>query len=135
MLLGLTSCIAGIVGPPVIFAHSIEKKSTRELAYLARDRYPDLPLVSYGFYRQDLPFYSGKRIIVAGSSGELEFGRKLEKDPGWFIDLPAFYRLWDSPRQILTVISRNDLASLSGVLEKPVRIIASWGKTVLITNK
>ena len=135
MLLGLTSCIAGIVGPPVIFAHSIEKKSTRELAYLVRDRYPDLPLVSYGYYRQDLVFYSGKRVIVAGSSGELEFGRKLEKDPGWFIDIPTFYRLWNSPRQILTVISQNDLVQLRRVVETPVRVIASWGKTVLITNK
>ncbi|MDD2337629.1 MAG: glycosyltransferase family 39 protein [Geobacteraceae bacterium] len=135
VLLGLTSCLAGILGPPVIFARSIEKKSTRELAYIVRDHYPDLPLVSYGHYRQDLPFYSGKRVIVAGSSGELEFGRKLEQDPGWFIDQPAFYSLWESPRQILTVISRNDLALLRSVVETPVRVIAVWGETVLITNK
>lgn len=135
VLLGLTSCLAGILGPPVIFARSIEKKSTRELAYIVRDHYPDLPLVSYGHYRQDLPFYSGKRVIVVGSVGELEFGSKLEKDPGWFIDQPAFYRLWESPRQILTVISRNDLALLPSVVETPVRVIAVWGETVLITNK
>lgn len=135
VLLGLTSCLASIVGPPVIFARSIEKKSTRALAYLVRDRYPDLPLVTYGIYRQDLPFYSGKRVIVAGPSGELEFGSKLEKDPGWFIDKPAFYTLWESPRQILTVISRNDLALLRSVVETPVRVVAGWGETVLITNR
>jgi 4-amino-4-deoxy-L-arabinose transferase-like glycosyltransferase len=135
VLLGLTSCLAGIFGPPVIFARSIEKKSTRELAYLVRDRYPEVPLVSYGVYRQDLPFYSGKREIVAGPSGELEFGSKLEKEPGWFIDPTAFYRLWNAPGQILTVISQDDLARIQPELKTPVRVIAGWGKTVLVTNR
>jgi 4-amino-4-deoxy-L-arabinose transferase-like glycosyltransferase len=134
-LLCLTACISGVIAPPVIFARSVERKSSRELARIVRERYPDVPLVSYGFYRQDLPFYSGKRVIVAGSSGELEFGREQEKESGWFIGPAAFFSLWDSPRQVVTLIGRNDLILFRRVVKTPVRTIAEQGETLLITNK
>jgi hypothetical protein len=47
--------------------------------------FPDLPLVGDDHNRQELPFYSGKRVIIAGSSVERAFGRKQEKYPGWVI--------------------------------------------------
>jgi 4-amino-4-deoxy-L-arabinose transferase-like glycosyltransferase len=134
-LLCLTACISGVIAPPVIFARSVERKSSRELARIVRERYPDVPLVSYGFYRQDLPFYSGKRVIIAGSSGELEFGREQEKESGWFIGPAAFFSLWDSPRQVVTLIGRNDLILFRRVVKTPVRTIAEQGETLLITNK
>jgi 4-amino-4-deoxy-L-arabinose transferase-like glycosyltransferase len=134
-LLCLTVCINGVIAPPVIFARSVEKKSTRALARIVNEQYPDLPLISYGYYRQDLPFYTGKRVIIAGSSGELEFGRKQEKDPSWFIDPVTFFSLWDSPRQVVTVIGQNDLILFRPVVKTPVRTIAKWGQTLLITNR
>ncbi|TFG92669.1 MAG: hypothetical protein E4H15_03210 [Syntrophobacterales bacterium] len=134
-LLCLTACLSGVIAPPVLFARSVETKSTRELAWIVRDRYPDVPLVSYGHYRQDLPFYSGKRVIIAGSSGELEFGRQQAKEPGWFIGPATFFSLWDSPRQVLTIIGRNDLVMFQRVVKTPVRIIAERGETLLITNQ
>lgn len=134
-LICLASCVGGVIAPPVIFARAVEKKSTRELSRIIRERYPDVPLVSYGYYRQDLPFYTGKRVIIAGSSGELEFGRLREKDPGWFIDPATFFSLWDSPRQVMTLIGRNDLILFQRVVKTPAHVVAEWGQTVLITNK
>jgi len=131
----LTACLSGVIAPPVLFARSVEKKSTRELAWIVRERYPDVPLISYGYYRQDLPFYSGKRVIIAGSSGELEFGRQQAKEPGWFIGPATFFSLWDSSRQVLTIIGRNDLVLFKRVVKTPLRIIAERGETLLITNR
>jgi 4-amino-4-deoxy-L-arabinose transferase-like glycosyltransferase len=134
-LLCLTACIVGVIAPPVIFARSVEKKSTRELARIVRESYPHVPLISYGHYRQDLPFYTGRRVIIAGSSGELEFGRLREKDPGWFIDPATFFSLWDSPRQVMTLIGRNDFILFQRVAKKPAQVVAERGQTLLITNR
>ncbi len=134
-LLCLTACISGVIAPQVIFARSVEKKSTRELARIVREHYPDLPLVSYGHYRQDLPFYTGKRVIIAGSSGELEFGRLHDKESGWFLGPAAFFSLWDSPQQVMTLIDRKDLVLFRRVAKTPVRTVAEWGETLLVTNR
>jgi len=131
----LTACLTGIVSPPAIFARSVEKKSTRALAPVIRERFRDVPLVSYGYYRQDLPFYTGRRVIVAGTSGELEFGRLREKQPGWFLDPVTFCRLWDSPTTMAVLISRADLAVFQAVVTTRAVTVASWGDTVLITNR
>ena len=115
------------------FAHS--EKSTRELAPVIRDRFRDIPLVSYGYYRQDLPFYTGRRVIVVGTSGELEFGRLREKQPGWFLDPVSFCRLWDSPVTMAVLMSRADLAVFQPVVKTKALVAACWGDTVLVTNR
>lgn len=134
-LLCLTACLAAVATPPVIFARSIERKSTRELAPIIKERFSGVPIVSYGYYRQDVPFYTGRRVIVAGFSGELEFGRQLEKEKGWFIDPLTFFRMWDSAQPLAVLISRGDLAVLQRVVKTQPRTIATWGGTVLISNR
>jgi 4-amino-4-deoxy-L-arabinose transferase-like glycosyltransferase len=131
----LSACLTGIVSPPAIFARSVEKKSTRELAPVIRERFRDVPLVSYGYYRQDLPFYTGRRVIVVGTSGELEFGRLREKQQGWFLDPVTFCRLWDSPTAMAVLMSRADLAVFQPVVKTKATMAASWGDTVLVTNR
>ncbi|MHC1698430.1 MAG: glycosyltransferase family 39 protein [Geobacteraceae bacterium] len=134
-LLCLTASLGAMCAPPVIFSRSIEKRSTRELAHIAREQYPDMPLVSYGFYRQGLPFYAEKRVILAGPSGELEFGRQHDNQEGWFLEKDAFYEMWDSPKAYLAVISRSELDSFTTKVKTPVRKVAVWGGSVLVSNK
>jgi 4-amino-4-deoxy-L-arabinose transferase-like glycosyltransferase len=132
----LTGCLAGMSGLPVIFARQVEKKSTKVLARVVRERFRDVPtLVSYGNYRQDLPFYSGRRVIVAGNWGELEFGRTQESRQGWFLHLQAFNALWDSSEHVVTLMSRDDLARFRPVVKTPVTVVSGWGKTVLVSNR
>jgi 4-amino-4-deoxy-L-arabinose transferase-like glycosyltransferase len=131
----LTASLAAMCAPSVIFSRSIEKRSTRELARIAREQYPAIPLVSYGVYRQGLPFYAEKRVVLAGPSGELEFGRQQEREKGWFLEPGIFLEMWDSPRAYLAVISRSDLDSFRSKVKTPVRKVATWGESVLISNK
>jgi len=134
-LLCLTACLTAVATPPVIFAGSIERKSTRELAPLIKERFSGVPIVSYGYYRQDVPFYTGRRVIVAGNSGELEFGRLLEKEKGWFVDPPTFCRMWDSSSPLAVLMGRGDLPLFQSVVRTPARTVAEWGGTVLISNR
>ena len=130
----LTASLAAMCAPSVIFSRSIVKRSTRELARIARDQYPAIPLVSYGFYRQGLPFYAERRVVLAGPSGELEFGRQQESQEGWFQEKSTFLEMWDSPRPYLAVISRSDLESFSSSVKTPVKEVAAWGGSVLVSN-
>jgi len=134
-LLCLTAGLGAMNAPSAVFARSIEKRSTRELARIVRDRYPDTRLVSYGIYRQGLPFYAGRRVILAGHPGELEFGSLRETQPGWFIDRKTFHGWWDSRTAYVALVSRDDLAGFISQVKAPVKIIATWGGTVLISNR
>lgn len=134
-LLCLTAGLGAMNAPSAVFARSIEKRSTRELARIVRERYPDTRLVSYGTYRQGLPFYAGRRVILAGHPGELEFGSLRETQPGWFIDRNAFHQSWDSRTAYVALVSREDLPGFSSKVRTPVKIIAIWGGTVLISNR
>ena len=134
-LLCLTASLGAMCAPPVIFSRSIEKRSTRELARIARAQYPAVPLVSYGFYRQGLPFYAERRVILAGPSGELEFGRQHDNQEGWFVEQDTFHKMWDSPRAYLAVISRNEVDSFGTKVKAPVRVIAVWGGSALVSNR
>jgi len=134
-LLCLTASLGAMCAPSVIFSRSIEKRSTRELARIARDQYPAVPLVSFGFYRQGLPFYAEKRVILAGPSGELEFGRQYDDQEGWFVEQDAFYGMWDSPSAYLAVISRSEVDSFGTKVKTPVRVVAVWGGSALVSNR
>jgi 4-amino-4-deoxy-L-arabinose transferase-like glycosyltransferase len=135
ILLCLTAGLGAMSAPSAVFARSIEKRSTRELARIVRERYPDTRLVSYGAYRQGLPFYAERRVILVGHPGELEFGSLRETQPGWFIDRKTFHGWWDSSTAYVALISRDDLPGFSAQVMTPVKTIASWGGTVLISNR
>lgn len=134
-LVCLTASLTAIAVPPVIFARSIEKKSTRALAPVILERFSGVPIVSYGFYRQDVPFYTGRRVIIAGTSGELEFGRLHAQEKGWFIDPRTFIRMWDSGQPVAALMSRLDLVLFRSVVKTEPRIAAAWGETLLVSNK
>jgi 4-amino-4-deoxy-L-arabinose transferase-like glycosyltransferase len=134
-LLCLTASMGAMSAPSAVFARSIEKRSTRELARIVRERYPDTPLVSYGTYRQGLPFYAGRRVVLAGPVGELEFGSLREKQAGWFIDKKTFHGWWDSPTAYVALISRDDLPGFRSLVKTPVKTIAASGGMVLISNR
>jgi 4-amino-4-deoxy-L-arabinose transferase-like glycosyltransferase len=134
-LLCLTAGMGAMSAPSAVFARSIEKRSTRELARIVRERYPAVPLVSYGTYRQGLPFYAGRRVVLAGPVGELEFGSLRENQAGWFIDTKTFHGWWDSPTAYVALISRDDLPGFRAQVKTPVKTIAAKGGTVLISNR
>jgi 4-amino-4-deoxy-L-arabinose transferase-like glycosyltransferase len=65
-------------------------------------------IVQYGAYVQSVPFYTGRRNVLVDEVGELEYGMKHAADRAdWFIDGPAFDRLWRSEKKVFCIFHRD----------------------------
>lgn len=137
LFIGLILCsyLVGIAGPPLVLAGVAAKKSLKEFGLIVREEAgKDAVVASFGL-KQGLSFYARRRIVVVGDRNELEFGSHLVGQSGWFLDLPGFIRLWDSPTPVFALLSDGELQSLRKLVRTPPRIVAQKGKRLLIANR
>lgn len=110
------------------FSRGFEAKarldSPRDVAALVRERGREGDrIVAYRSLMQGLSFYLGRRIVVAGTLNELEFGAAREEDPQWFIDAAQLRRLWNGPDRVLLVTKPRHAGLLASDLgREPVRL-------------
>ena len=110
------------------FSRGFEAKaridSPRDVAALVRERAGEKDRVAaYGSLMQGLSFYLGRRIVVAESLNELEFGAAQEADPRWFLDGAGLRKLWNGPDRVFLVTKRRDEGRLTaGLGRRPVRL-------------
>jgi len=119
-----------------VFMEGIEhNKSSKELALLTRQAAtPDSCLVTFG-YEQSLPFYTGRRVVVVGDKGELDFGSRQGDQADWFLDEADFIRLWRGEQQVTALIKTGDYERVSRQLVPSASILGRKGKKLLICNK
>ncbi|MCX6357385.1 MAG: glycosyltransferase family 39 protein [Candidatus Aureabacteria bacterium] len=128
--------VLGIVGPKYIFDEVIQKRSLKELALIAKNTSrADDTICCYGFYSQDLPFYTCRRVICVDVLNDLALGSSQVDQSSWFIDYGAFYRLWDSPGRILTLIDTDDIADLRKSVTRHVRFLGRKGDKLIVSNR
>ncbi len=61
---------------------------------------PQDKVLNFKDYQQDLPFYTKRRVAIAGWTGELYYGREKDKDAdNWFIDLDKVEKYLKQPLQ------------------------------------
>ncbi|HEY3307218.1 MAG TPA: glycosyltransferase family 39 protein [Desulfuromonadaceae bacterium] len=131
----LSSFYLEIIGPQVFMGGIEFKKSSKELALLVRQAISDNDrLVTFG-YEQSLPFYTGRRVIVVGSRGELEFGSKQGDQSAWFIEESDFKRLWQGERKVIALLKEAEYEQLGPQLVPTAAIMGQKGKKILITNQ
>ena len=133
--LALLAYLLCIFGPPVIYARIAERKSSRELALMVREKAGKDAVVATFEYEQGLPFYAKRRIVVVGGRGELEFGSNQGDQSAWFIDPERFSRLWASPTPVFALIKKDELEPLQKTLNPSLKILGSQGRRLLITNR
>jgi 4-amino-4-deoxy-L-arabinose transferase-like glycosyltransferase len=92
----------------------LQKASLKPLAKQITRSHPDAPVVTYGFYPQDLPYYLGRTVHVASWSGELDFGQSIEPEKKVFLSDHDLKSHWKSQRP-LCIVSKKDRV---GVLKK-----------------
>ncbi|GAM09763.1 undecaprenyl phosphate-alpha-4-amino-4-deoxy-L-arabinose arabinosyl transferase 1 [Geobacter sp. OR-1] len=128
--------LLSLVAPHAVFpAMSGKKASSRELCRMVRSvAGPDSAVVSVG-YEQGFPFYAGRRVIIAGGMGELEFGAKIGDQSAWFMERENLPSLWDSGRHVVALIKPNDLESLKANIKTPVRVLGQDSRKLLIANR
>jgi len=107
----------------------------KDLGLIISERADKESVVSSFGLLQGLPFYTKRRVVVVGDPGEAEFGSSQGDNSAWFMDQQRFVHLWDSPRQVFTVLSKGELAMLQGVLRTTPRILGDTGKNILVTNR
>jgi 4-amino-4-deoxy-L-arabinose transferase-like glycosyltransferase len=69
---------------------------------------PEDVLAQYGTYKQGLSFYTKRRTILVGETGELEFGADRAVDRAeYFLEESEFRKLWYSPRRVFCLFKRD----------------------------
>jgi 4-amino-4-deoxy-L-arabinose transferase-like glycosyltransferase len=128
--------LLSLVAPHAVFpAMSLKKASSRELCRMVRTvAGPDTAVVSVG-YEQGFPFYAGRRVIIAGGLGELEFGAKIGDQSAWFMEQEKLPEFWDAGRHIVALIKPNDLEWLQTKIKTPVRVLGKDSRKLLVTNR
>ena len=130
------SLLVAVAGPPFIFGRLAERKATPELARIVSRNFRDGDRIAcYGWYQQGLSFYTGQRVVIVGYKGELDFGSNQGDNSEWFIDYPAFNRLWDSPVRVFALIRDRDLVRLGSEAKTPARILGRKSYMVLVSNR
>lgn len=133
--LAITALLLGIFAPPVIYARIAERKSSRTLALLVREKAgPDALVATFG-YEQGLPFYAKRRIIVVGDRNELEFGSRHGDNTEWFLERAQFDQLWAGPKQVFALIAASDLESFQKSLQPQPVLLGREGRRALIANR
>jgi hypothetical protein len=120
-----------------VFMDGIElKKSSKELALMGQQQVTSHGgcLVSFG-YEQSLPFYTGKRVVVVGDRGELDFGSKQGNQTGWFVEENDFMRLWQREQPVVVLIKKTDYERIAPQLVPEPSVLGYKGKKMLICNR
>ena len=117
----------------------IRVESLHSYAALSRElalRAPESTLIDYHRYPQAIPFYTRKRVILAGPfRSELRFGAEHSPDAAQFF--PAtdaeLLSLWAKDPSPVLVIDEADFQHLAAGLG-PVRVIASQGHKLAVAK-
>lgn len=86
---------------------------------------------------QSLNFYTGKRIAVVGSPGELEFGSRLDsRSDYWFPSEERFFGWFASGERLFVVAKKKDLKGLADRAKRRIYLAGLLpGKLALVSNK
>lgn len=134
--LAIAAGFFAMMAPPIVYARVALEKSSKEFARLINADAPaDARIACYSGYEQSIAFYTHRRVIVVGDPDELSFGRDLGGSADWFLDKPAFHRLWDSGVPVFATLKLRDLKELEGAVKAPVQVIATVGTRALVTNR
>ncbi|HEY2106256.1 MAG TPA: glycosyltransferase family 39 protein [Candidatus Binataceae bacterium] len=130
---GLTMIVVAVVATLLAGTYGrIEVEALHSYAPLSRElasRAPDATLIDYHRYPQAIPFYTRRRVLLAGPFlSELRFGAEHSADRGrYFLNSDAdLLAMWARDRSAVLIIDEGDLKRLAPQLG-PIRIIAAQG--------
>lgn len=98
---------------------------------------PNARIIDYGFYKQDLPYYTKHLVSVVSGFGELTYGIELDKNKTRFIQNDkALDVLWKSNQRLYVVLDQSQYELLKkGVSSKIYLIQKDNYHHLLVTNK
>ncbi len=111
-------------------------KSAKNLsAALSANLRPGDVVVQYRTYKQGVPWYTRRRVVLVEERGELAFGADRAKDRSqYFIDDAAFARLWKSPARVFAVFKRDAMPIVREICPDG-RLLYRTDEGILIVNR
>ncbi len=135
IVLCLASFLLEILVPRLIMGSIARAESPRDLALKARElATPDSRIVTFG-PMQAVPWYTGRRVLVAGDLDELAFGSRQGDQSAWFPNQEALLRMWSGREHVLLILKKREFEKLSPLLKPPARIVQESGRRLLISNR
>ncbi|MDP1573472.1 MAG: glycosyltransferase family 39 protein [Coxiellaceae bacterium] len=122
----------------------MNKRSIKPLAITINaliKHHPKAEIVNYGFYLQDLPYYTRSIVTVVGNMkkndfNELTYGimhNKASKD--WMIDFKTFWKRWNGEKRIYAVIDLRDYHYFLKTAKNKFYFIQKTSMFALVSNK
>jgi 4-amino-4-deoxy-L-arabinose transferase-like glycosyltransferase len=136
LFLSAGGLLVSLVAPQAVLSKISEKEAcSRELCLMVRKvAGPETAVVSVG-YEQGFPFYSHRRVVLAGKIGEFEFGSKTGNQSAWFMEEGGFPGLWDSGRHVVALVRPKYLEKLNTIVRTPVKVLGKDHRRVLVSNR
>jgi hypothetical protein len=135
VVLCLGSFLLEILVPWTIMPQITRAGSLRDLSLKAASLAgPDTRIATFG-PMQSVSWYTGRRVLVVGEPGELEFGSRQGDNSAWFPGPLAFEELWCGEQHVLMFISKNELVYLRSIMKPPPVIKGESGQRLLISNR
>jgi 4-amino-4-deoxy-L-arabinose transferase-like glycosyltransferase len=134
--LAATAGILVVCAPPVIYGGVAVNKSCKELARAINESAPaEARIACFGDYQQGLPFYTHRRVILAGDRDELELGSKQGDQSAWFMEKSEFKKVWDGPGTVFAVLKKKELGELCALSDRAPQEVAAQGDRLLVSNQ
>ncbi len=119
--------------------NAVEGRSVKDIAMLINNNYgPNIKVICYRKYYQDLPAYLGRTVHIANWSGELDFGIKQEDTSKWIINEERFTKLLLSNLQDrVLIVTPNNIANylLESYHVKGLRMIYQNRNSALLSKE
>src|SRR4029453_9603238 len=94
---------------------------------------PEDVIASYGTVLQGLTFYSGRRTVIVGGAGELEFGAREDESRGWILPPKDLHALLEG-RTVYMVAPARLASRARDYAGGRLRVLETTASFSLMTN-
>lgn len=114
----------------------IQKTSMKPFAeYLKKNLSEDTPVICYGMYCQDFPFYLGRLVKILNWSGELDFGKELDPQNSIFLTDTTFKEIWNRSSSICVLSRKKSAQGIPFPPHHRSKIVYQHDEFVLLCKK
>ena len=109
--------------------------TTKKLSAAINERKPAPEyVVNYLSFDETLPFYTRRKVLIAGYKGELEMGAVYEDSKATFISEPDFLKLLHSGSPTVAVLKEKKLKRLKEMAGDRMKVVECRSERCLVAN-
>ncbi|MBN9565223.1 MAG: phospholipid carrier-dependent glycosyltransferase [Alphaproteobacteria bacterium] len=112
-----------------------QRPSSRALALAIKDKIsPEVPIICFEFYPQELPFYLGRPVMISGWLGELAFGASVEDKTDLIFDHTVAAKIWHISKQAIVFVRDDNFEAFRSTIKSPFHIVGQHFNLFMISK-